>query len=185
MSVAATSATSVEVVYSGTVVLPSSDPTAWTIETEDDAVVPTVTAVAVDGDTVTLTTTEHTHGAAYALNSSLAIYAEDGIAGLVQPFSDDYTGIGIAPTVVSVRGIDERTLRVSFSEAMLEADALEPESYVLAGPSNEASVTVPEVLAVTKVDARTYDLRTTALLEGTAYSLTVTGLRDAALNPAL
>lgn len=176
ISATAIDSTHVALLYTGAVVY-EDEPGAFLLSSADPtAAISTVTAFSIDEDTVTLTTTEHTNGKTYTVTSAPEVYSPDG-EGLLLPRVANYTGIGVAPFVVMVQSIDTRTLRVYFSEALTEADALTAANYTLAGSGS------PAVLSVAKVSDLAYYLTTTPMAPGASYDLTVTTVRDVALNP--
>lgn len=176
ISATALDSTHVELLFTGAVEF-EDDPGTFTLSSADPtAAIPTVTAVEADGPLLTITTTEHTQGKTYTVTCAPEVYSPDG-EGLLLPCVQNYTGIGVAPFVVMVQPIDTRTLRVYFSEALTEADALTAANYTLTGAGG------PEVLSVAKVTFHVYDLTTSPIEPSEAYDLTVTSIRDVALNP--
>ena len=150
-----------------------SNATKYTITpTGDGAAVYVLTAVPSGSpvSSVTLTTTEHTDGAAYEVAWAGITHLTDG--------SEAYTGVGIAPTVTGAELTGDKTLRVTFSEAMTGTGAtIDPASYVLDSGTEVASVEV--------IDGTTVDLTLGSRIPAATDTLTVNGPEDAVGNPVV
>lgn len=154
----------------------SSLAASWTIVPDDDelAVTPDVLDVQVVGSAILLATSEHTNGRGYTLRLPAEIYNGAG-HGLITDLEQPYSGVGTYPYIQLLRGVDERTLDIVFSEAMLEDDATDPSLYIVDGGV--------EVLGVDVVSPLIYRLTTTKMAAETTYAVSVLAIRDLALNP--
>lgn len=178
VSVTCTDPRTVTVVFSAAVTVEG----AFSIAPDDpsDTVAVTVLDAEVAGDTVTLTTTEHTDAKAYTLTVPETIYNASG-HGLVSDLEQPYTGAGEFPTIALARGVDERKLDVVFSELMLDEDALNPEMYLVYSADDVLSAPIP-VLSVEQLGPLEYELTIEPLLDTTDYIVMADGARDIALN---
>jgi hypothetical protein len=171
-------ATSVVIEFDDNLALVSDAATAskWKIESAGNPAV-AVTGISVNGKFVTLTTTEHKQGASYTL--TIPFYILRLVDGAIMPigYTQSYTGVGVVPTLVAARGVDARTIEVTFSEPVMESDALTASNYTITAGG---SVTV---LSVTKVTDITYRLTTTEQARNNAYTIQVSNVRDKAGNP--
>ncbi len=86
------------------------------------------------------------------------------------PFTSHFTGIGI-PTVVQIaKGVDERTLDIVFSEAVMQVDAEIPANY---------SITPPlAVLSAHRITDFNYRLRTGPQVINQLYQVDISNIRD-------
>jgi hypothetical protein len=146
---------------------------AWSITHGVNAVDVEIFDVEVSGASIILTTSDHTNGETYTLHMPSAIYSTTG-TNFTGSVDRNYVGVGHIPTLQIIKSIDEFTLDIVFSEAMLESDATDASNYTLDG-----GVTV---LRSEKVTDLNYRLTTTAQLENTAYNLSASGIRDLAWN---
>jgi hypothetical protein len=108
---------------------------------------------------------------------------QDLVGNLIDPTFNAATciSIGTPPTVSQVAVLDLRTVRVSFSEAML-AGLTSPTRYTLSGPGQGTLNDYPYV--VTELNNQTYLLEwdTGALTTGDNVTITVTTAQDLAGN---
>lgn len=173
---------SVILTFSASVDNLQTSPSAWTvgiIGSPTNVAPVTVTAIAVVGAVVTLTTTTQTGGATYVLNiPSTAITSTTGYPFL-GPFAQDFTGgSGLTNTFV-VTVIDAQTLLVTFQRPVMETGthgALQTSNYSLNHDN-------PAILGVTAVTAAQYVVTTAPQTYGTVYTLTVSNVWDTFFNP--
>jgi hypothetical protein len=154
----------------------SNTPAGWTVSPPMGNFAPVaVLTLSVVGNAVILTTSEQTGGGAYTLNvSQSTIFATNGTA-FTGPFGQAFTGVGSPTPIAAAISIDEHTLEVIFTKAVIASDAVNPANYVL-------SPTVP-VLSVDILAPNTYRLHTGPQAPGTMYTLTASNIRDLAFNP--
>lgn len=127
---------------------------------------------------VDVTTSEMTDGADYNVQ---VVNAESVGDAPVDPAYDDqdFTGIGVDPTVSSATPQDEQTVRVQFSEPMkADTELTKASNYVFSGPTSLSADTV-SVVTSSSVDISL----TTEMRDGGAYNVAVSNVRDAAENP--
>lgn len=127
------------------------------------------------GNTVTFTVTEHQNNGSYTVNVPYGVVAKEDGRLYTGPFEIPYTGVGYAPYVIAVRGIDQNTVEVVFSEPVLESTASDPANYSITSPI--------KVLEAKKVTDIVYRLRTTPMQVLSQYELVATGVRDLASTP--
>lgn len=153
------------------------EPSKWHIEVPAGARPVTVTGVSVLLNVLTITTTEHQQGINYVLHLPIGIV--DGSAG--RPYAGaydlQYVGAGVLPYLITVKGIDARTLDIVFSEAVREDDATNPDNYVIVGPRNV------NVISAMKITDLTYRLKTSAMERDANYTVQAFNIRDIANNP--
>lgn len=164
----------VDVSFSSAIVLSgdSEDLDNWTITANGASKPVFVLSVSVVGNDIELTTTEHTNAGSYTLQVPRGVVDSTSGVELIPPRSHGYVGIGVLPTIVNVRGIDERTFEVVFSEPVREDDATTPANYTVTGPT---SVSVVSGVKVTDV---TYSLTTTPQNRLASYTVEVENVRD-------
>ncbi len=135
------------------------------------APVPTITSVTYLNQVVTLYTSgEFRTGATYSLGLPLVGIGDAGLAHYyVGPFSTNVTGVGTAPTVTLAAAEDGLHVKVIFSEAVVESEALTAANYSIPG------LTVSSVL---KETSQVYVLTTSAQTPGASYTVTVSGIHD-------
>lgn len=92
-------------------------------------------------------------------------------------FTIPFVSVAQAPTIIAAEAIDGNTLRVIFSESVLDADALIPTNYVITGGGGLT------VSAVVKETDRFYVLTTSDQTPGVTYTVTVSNVRDLKQNP--
>lgn len=123
----------------------------------------TVTAVALSGGAVVLTTTNQTGGGTYTLHIPLGVMSFGN--GFLGPYETTFTGVQTTPTITISRAVDARTVDIVFAQAPdVIADALDPARYSV---DNGLQVT-----AVERLTATWYRLTTTQQLVGTSYTVT-------------
>jgi len=156
----------------------SLDASKWTVTAGSGITAVSVSGVSAIGNVITLQTTEHQLGGAYTLHIPQGIFESDGEGRpFIGPFDQNYTGVGVQPTLLMVKGVDSRTIEVVFSEKVNAADAVNTSNYVVTGPSTVL------VTSVTRITDLTYRVKTTAQNRAASYTLTVSNVRDMANNP--
>jgi len=149
-------------------------PAYWTFSGGSTAI--TATSVVLSAaDTVRVYHTEPKGGETYTLTLPLS--------GLKSATSVPYNGAGTlnftsvsqAPTAVQAQVIDNKTVRVIFSEAVRPAEALVGSNYSIAPPLT--------VLSVTQETSNRFVLTTAAQTPSTVYTITVSNVKDLAGNP--
>ena len=84
----------------------------------------------------------------------------------------------IGPFVVMVQGIDARTLKVWWSEPVVQSQAENKANYTIVGANN------PVVLSATKQSDGSYLLKTTEMARNASYTLQASNISDLEGNPA-
>lgn len=123
---------------------------------------------------------EFTGGGAYTVEVENAVGSLTG--DVVNPTYDSagFVGIGVDPQVSAANTEDPFTVRVTFSEAMLQNAALtNKDNYTITTFPGAA----PAVLSVSVVDATHVDCTTEEQREGASYVIEVENVHDAAYNP--
>jgi len=149
---------------------PAASPSGYSVTTGDVGVLPvTITSVAVAGPIVTLGTTMQTYNANYVLNFPVVgLVSVDG-RPFNGPFTFAFSGGAATPVAVQmVTTIDARTLDVSFSRAVVQADASNPNNY-----------TVTPTLAVhsaTRITDFVYRIKTDRQVQGRVYSVSIANI---------
>lgn len=173
-------AESVSIEFSDTIALAgtSEEVSSWSVDEGVGAAPVNVLAVTLSGDgrTVTLTTTEHQVGGEYTLVFPRDIVSDADGTLFSGPYTHDYLGVGELPFITMVKGVDARAIDIVFSEAVLEADALDPANYTVIGPN---SVTVT---SVAKQTSQSFRLYTTPQDRNESYTIEVRNVRDLANN---
>ncbi len=144
------------------------DRTRWIAYTGDQHIV--INAVNVTGDAIVLSTTEMSHGSTYTLvmpNTTIA--NTEGVVYL-GPFTENFTGFGVSPTILITQVIDARTIDVVFSEPVNKYDALNETNY-----SVNNGLTV---VSVAQLSASIFRLTTSKQAVGTSYTVTASNIRD-------
>lgn len=150
-----------------------ADTANYTITPSGGAAAVTVVSAVASGDpgnSITLTTTEHTDGATYTVGWS-------GVAN-VTTGSDTYVASGTAPSISSATLTAAKTLRIVWDSSMTNNAALTNASNYVIAPS----VTVS---SVTRINATTVDLTLAERLPAASGTVTANGPQDLALNPAV
>lgn len=102
--------------------------------------------------------------------------------GFVEYGSGTYGGLDFeaddAPFIVSCQAIDSRTLRIRWSEPVVQAQAEDAGNYELSGPFS------PVVLTVTKQADQSYILITTEMDRNEPYILRARNILDLEGTPA-
>lgn len=119
------------------------------------------------GNSITLTTTEHTNGATYTV-------AWAGVTNVTSG-STTYTGQGQNPTISSATFTAAPTMRVVFSESMSNNAALTTTTNYTLTPTDGVGF---HPTAVTRVDSTTVDLTVDRSLGAATGVLAVTGATD-------
>lgn len=153
-------------------VLPAveSNPSNWVITGPTPV---TVTNVTSAGATIILTTNELQNGGIYnvVIPGGFRGVSDSAYAG---PISANFTGVAAAPIATQVTPVTATLLRLVFSEAVNENDALDPANYSVAPPL--------QVLSVQKETQSIYLLTTAPQDANVLYTLTVSNIRDLAGN---
>lgn len=91
-----------------------------------------------------------------------------------QPQSYNWTVVAetTPPTLFMVRVVDARHLEVTFSEAVVTAEALNTANWLITGGAGLA------VQSVAQVTSSVYTLTTAAQVPGTSYTLTASNIHD-------
>jgi hypothetical protein len=154
-----------ELVVSG----PGLDPEEYvfTGPTEIEA---TSIQVVAPGHLLRINITEQQAGGAYTVTLPSQGIMDVNSNVINGPFTSPFTGIGIPTTVQIAKSIDERTLEIVFSEAVLEEDAIIPSKYTVT-----PNVTV---LKAEKITDFHYRLTTTPQDINATYSVSISGIRD-------
>lgn len=147
----------------------------WTITTVGGNTPLVVSSIQVTGNTVRLNINEASDGGAYTIHLPTA-----GIESTVGdiylgPFVYNFIAVGVPPYIANAISVDTFTVRVFYSEAVVEADAVIIGNYGVSPPLTIYSVT-PETASV-------YVLTTSAQTPGQSYTLTVNNVRDLHNNP--
>lgn len=77
-----------------------------------------------------------------------------------------------------VQSIDSRTIKVWWSEPVVQAQAEDPANYLITGPTSAS------VLSATKQADQSYVLKTTELARNASYTLQAANVLDLEGNPA-
>ena len=148
----------------------------WVLSTGGSYPITTRSIAQVAADTVRVTTDEPKNGDTYTLTLPLNGLNSSGGDIYDGAGSVNFSGVGVAPTLLSATSIDLRTVRVIWSEVVDEDDVLDTSKYSLA-PS-------VAIVSVEQVDSTTYDITTGLQTPSTSYTMTVTGVKDLAGNPS-
>ena len=146
----------------------------FTITPTDGGVAVTVQSAAASGNpgsSITLTTTEHTDGKAYNVAWAGVLNVVDG--------DDDYTGEGDFPTISSAVMTAPHTIRVTFSEAMLNEAALTDVGNYEVRPTGGTPFTPA---SVTRISSTVVDVTPGQSITRTSGQLYADGPRDIAHN---
>jgi hypothetical protein len=169
--------TNLRIIMNQNLVLAGSALTAgsWSITTDDGQPV-SVTAVSYDFHVITLQVTEQTLGATYTIHfpdAGVTSTTGNGLAaGTTAVFTGQYVA---APGVSIVRSVDERTLDIVFTEAVMEADAIITSNYII--------TPALEVVSATRITDLTYRLVTGPQNLLGDYEVEAQNIRDIAGNP--
>lgn len=135
----------------------------------------TVLSAALVGGNLRLTTTEFTNGKNYVVTMPNSGYS-DGNSDIFQgPFANQFTAVGVAPTVVMVRAVDGRLMEVIYSKAVVQNEASNPANY-----SSDGGLTIS---AATKITDVVYRLTTSRQNRDQVYNIAVSNVHDLAGNP--
>lgn len=157
-------------ILTGTTMLPAS----WVI-TSGSPYPTTVSAVNVVGSTVVLTTSETSASVSYHLQiPSPNILSSANGTQCIGPFSWNFNGMGVGPSIWLISTIDARTIKVQFNKEVNEWDALNETNYSV----NHGL----KVEKVKKIGAAIFELTTTHQIVGTSYTVTASNIRDLAGN---
>lgn len=135
----------------------------------------TVSSLSVSGAVVRLNINESQDGGAYILNFPSAGIQSTGGDIYLGPFTYNFTCVGVPPYIANAISLDSFTVRVFFSEAVVQADAIDPANYGVVPPLTIYSVT-PETASI-------YVLTTSQQTPGQNYDLTASNIRDLHNNP--
>jgi hypothetical protein len=149
---------------------PAADPTQWILTPTDGGDATSVTALAISGPRVVLTTTEHTNGKNYTVTVPTIGLVDVNHNPYQGPFVFDYVGVGLSPTILQARSVDARIAEVVYDEVVDVVTATDPANYSI-------SPTL-EVTSVVRVTDLIYRLTTARQTKGVSYTVTVTGVRD-------
>lgn len=170
--------TSIAIVFTDNIIVAAeaSVPSNWTITPTGGAGPITVIGISYGAATITLTTTEGKIGGSYFLNIPFGIVRLADGAPLIPPYSQAFTGNGVVPIVSQIITLnDARRFDVSFSEAVVESEALVTTNYVIS-----PTLTVSNV---TKVSDNRYTITTLeAQTPAQSYLVTVSNIHDLAGN---
>jgi hypothetical protein len=148
---------------------PGLDPTKY-VFTGPTQIAATLIEIVPPGHLLKIHITEQQQGGNYTVT-----LPEQGImdvnGNLINgPFTSPFIGIGSPVTVQIVKSIDQRTLEIVFSEAVLEADAIIPANY-----SITPTLTVQKAERITDFH---YRLTTSSQTFNTTYAVTISNIRD-------
>lgn len=165
----------IELIFSTNVqaVGPAATPSQWVITTATPSVVvPTVTSVVVAGPRIKLYYTESKTGVLYTLNFPVVGIKDLSNNPYPGPFTYNFIGLGVNPFVALAGAQDGYHVKVIFSEAVVESEALIPSNYVITGGAGLS------VYEVTKETDLVYRLRTSLQTVGQSYLVTVSNIHD-------
>lgn len=146
----------------------------WSITSPGDPVV--ISSVSVVAGAFRVYVSAQVSALTYTLNvPPVGIQRVSDGAPLAGPFSMDFSGYNIAPTVIMARSEDARSLEVIFSEPVNEGDASYAGNYSI---DNDLIV-----YSASKVSPSTYLLVTSRQVEGLLYTVTVSNIRDTSGEP--
>lgn len=156
--------------------LQAADPTNWVITNLTGTVVVTCTAVSLlSASVVRLIITEPHGGDTYRLTIPASGVKSVGGEAYNGAGAVDFEGLGYAPYLALAQAPDARTLRLTYSEAVIDTDATDASNYSI-------SPTLA-VISVAKETDNVYILTTAPQTPAQLYTLTVSNVRDLSLNP--
>lgn len=164
-----------ELVFSTNVVAvgPAATPSQWVITTAvSGAPIPVVTSVVVAGPRIKLYTTEAKDGVLYTLHFPVVGIKDIPLNPYPGPFTYNFVAAGSAPFVALAGAEDGYHVKVIFSEAVVESEALIPGNYVITGGAGLS------VYEVEKETDQVYKLRTSLQVVGQTYTVTVSNVHD-------
>jgi hypothetical protein len=139
---------------------PSAVPANWTIAPTDGGDPVQVTAIAISGVTVVLTTTNQSGGKVYELTIPVGIMS-NGTA-MLGPFIATFTGVATTPSFLNAISIEAHVLDLYFSAVPDAGLVMNPAKYSIPGLS---------VSQVAKVSDTVYRLTTSQQGIGTTYTV--------------
>lgn len=158
------------------VMLFAQNPLLWSITTgTPGAVIPTINSISFAGDSVLVHTSEVTIGASYTIIAPVGgIF--NTISGVVWIGNTaNFTGAGDSPQVTSAFPTDATHITLIFNEEVDQGSATDPSHYSIVPALN--------IVAITKINAITYQLTVNPMTPGQTYSITLTNIIDKAKNP--
>jgi hypothetical protein len=156
--------------------LQAGHPDFWVLTTTGDIGISATAVEQVSANTVRVYITEAHGGDSYRLTMPLnGLKSVDGHYYNGAPFID-FVGAMVSPVAAMAQAVDARTLRVIYSEAVREDDALVAANYQITSPTLS-------VRGVRKETDSIYVLSTDYQDPGTSYTLTIYNVRDLANNP--
>lgn len=164
---------SIQVVFTEDITLsgPALLSSGWSIVNSSGTSLPII-SVSCTTNTVTLQTSEHLGGGTYTLTIPTSGIQSRTLNTFPGPFTQTYTGVGGAPTIVCRAG-DARTILVWYSEPVIESEALDLDNYSVSGLT---------ISKIEKVNPLHYILTTSKQTASGRYDLIVTGVHDLAGN---
>jgi hypothetical protein len=108
---------------------PAALPSGYSITVDGPGLTPTVLAVSVLDDELTLITTAHTPGADYTLHMPTTGLVSDDARVYQGDFELEYVGPAAPAIVQLVKSIDARTLEIVFSRAVIQSEAEDVTNY--------------------------------------------------------
>jgi hypothetical protein len=164
----------IDITWSEVVELLSTD--GWYISDTGGSVVPvSVQAFGGSGSTIQVYTSEHTAGATYTLHiPPNRVFGASGKPNALLTHS--FIGVATPPTIYTTQFETVTSVLVTFSEPMSVSSASNASHYSIPGLS---------IYGVTPISSNQFRLNTSMCVPGQSYTLTVTGVLDAAGNPIL
>lgn len=148
---------------------PGLDPASYVVTTSTPgASAVTVTNVQVAGMNLLLTTTNQTDGAAYVLHMPSVGLVDVNLNPFNGPFSNNFTGVGLAVAILIAYSIDVVTLGIVYNQPVNEASATNISHYNI-------SPTL-DVTAAVRMTDYFYQLTTSDQTRDQIYIVTATGV---------
>lgn len=163
----------VDVVFSAAVTLQGDCADYTNYSVTGGTVAVTTTSVAAVGATVSVYITEAKDGEVLTLHLPTMSILDGALAPYYGPYDLTFTSVGVDPVIALASSVDGHTLRVVYSEAVVEADALDTANYSIPGLT---------VVSIVKETDSVYLVTTSLQTPGAAYTLTVSNVRDLASN---
>lgn len=152
---------------------PAALPSQWPITTTTPgAILPVVQSVVVVGPRIKLFMTEALGGVTYTLHIPAVGIIDFSNNPYPGPYTTNFVAVGIPPFVALAGAEDGFHVKVIFSEAVVESEALTAANYAITGGSG---LTVFEVFKETDL---VYKLRTSLQSVGQSYTVTVSNIHD-------
>jgi hypothetical protein len=154
--------------------LQAADPAYWTFFTSGPIQIH-ATSLLVVGSVVRIFHTEPKAGDTYILTMPL-----NGLKSVLTAIyngssTQSFVAVAASPIAAQAQSIDERHVRVIYSEPVITADALTATNY---------SITPPlDVVSVSQETQTTYVLTTGPQVQGTVYTINIVNVRDLSENP--